>query len=552
MNARWIGVAATAIAVGAGPGWAASNASRSPSSRGQSSETQSAEAQRAAVLLASAWAALGKGDAAKAVHDAEAGTMLLPNDAGMRALLGRAYLAAGRFRSADGAFADALTLDPTLSRALVSRMLAQIALGDADGARALLAKAEGVVPDADIGLAQALLGDTEGARKRLNDAARAVGADARTRQNLGLVYALDGRWVDAVAIAEQDVPADQMPQRLRRWAMIAQMKADPAMQVGAILGVLPAADAGQPGALALAAPVAVPGPAALAVAAPSPSPSPSPSPIPASVPAEQIALAEAAPAPAPAAMVAPIVRVEASSVVTEIHPVVPSLEALVTRPVTMAAIALPDVAPALPDPVLIAEHSAPQPEPVVAVAAPVAPIPPVAAAPARVKLAVFTGQPGMRGATTTRVAPIPPTPSAKPATEISPVAATTVAKNPILLASQVSFKPAAAKALGNWAVQLGAFSSLGHREVAWRELNARAAFLSAYTPTGAGLRYGKATLYRLSVSGLPTRKDAVTLCVRIRAAGGACFVRNMSGDQPMRWALRKSDEPVKLASAERI
>ena len=52
-------------------------------------------------------------------------------------------------------------------------------------------------------------------------------------------------------------------------------------------------------------------------------------------------------------------------------------------------------------------------------------------------------------------------------------------------------------------------------------------------------------LYRLSVSGLATRKDAVSLCVRIKAAGGDCFVRNMRGDQPMRWALRaKTSERV--------
>ena len=62
----------------------------------------------------------------------------------MRALLGRTYLAAGRFRSANTAFSDALTLDPSMSRVLVSRALTQIALGDSDGARITLAKAEGI------------------------------------------------------------------------------------------------------------------------------------------------------------------------------------------------------------------------------------------------------------------------------------------------------------------------------------------------------------------------------------------------------------------------
>ena len=92
---------------------------------------------------------------------------------------------------------------------------------------------------------------------------------------------------------------------------------------------------------------------------------------------------------------------------------------------------------------------------------------------------------------------------------------------------------------GNWAVQLGAFSSERRTEIAWGRLRGRASFLNAYTPTGSGRRWGKAMLYRLSVSGLSSRAEAISLCVKIKAHGGACFVRNMSGDRPMTWALRK-------------
>ena len=94
-------------------------------------------------------------------------------------------------------------------------------------------------------------------------------------------------------------------------------------------------------------------------------------------------------------------------------------------------------------------------------------------------------------------------------------------------------------------MQLGAFSSSRRTEIAWGKLSGRAAYLSAYTPTGSGKRWGKAMLYRLSVSGLPSRKDAISLCVRIRSSGGACFVRRMSGEQPMTWALRsRTTEPA--------
>jgi hypothetical protein len=52
-------------------------------------------------------------------------------------------------------------------------------------------------------------------------------------------------------------------------------------------------------------------------------------------------------------------------------------------------------------------------------------------------------------------------------------------------------------------------------------------------------------LYRLSVSDLPTRAEATSLCVRIKASGGKCFVRNMHGDRPMTWALRtRTEQPA--------
>ncbi|KRB85721.1 hypothetical protein ASE00_02795 [Sphingomonas sp. Root710] len=457
MISRWIGVAGTAL-LAAAPAWAASDQSAQPATR------------RVASLTASAWAALGKGDAVKAVQDAEAAALLSPRDAENRLLLGRAYLAAGRFASADTAFRDALTLDPALTRASISRALAQIALGQEAAARASLMAAEGHAADADIGLALVLLGDGDNALARLNAAARSQGADARTRQNLGLAYALQGRWSEAVAIAEQDVPADMMPQRLRRWTTIAQLNADRAMQVGAILGVTPAVDQGQPEALALAAPAAAPdAPAVLAAAS------------------EPVA---------PAMLVAPVVHAESGAVVTTTSFTPPALEALAARPESAV------------------------------VQAGAQPVQAAAAVPA---VAAWAGPPRMRQS---RVIDASLPRSRK-------------AAKPVMLVSHVSLKPAPGKGAGNWAVQLGAFSSEQRTEIAWGKLSGKARFLNAYTPTGSGLRWGKATLYRLSVSGLPTRAEATSLCVRIKASGGKCFVRNMSGDRPMTWALRsRAEQPV--------
>ena len=510
MHRRWIGVAATALAVSAGPAWASGDASGIVGAK-----DDRPAAKRAAVLTASAWAALAKGDAAMAVEDAEAATLLLPADSGTRLLLGRAYLAAGRFTSAETAFGDALALEPASARAAISRSLAQIALGKVDAARASLAIAEGSAPDADIGLAEALLGEGDAARKRLDAAARAPGADARIRQNLGLVHALAGRWTDAVAVAQQDVPADLMAGRLRRWAMIAQMRSDPAMQVGAILGVLPVADAGQPVALALALQPASP-PVARVEAAPLP------------------ALAAVPTSPA-VALFAPIIRAEGGSIVTQIAHMPPSLDRLVTHPAVMPPLPIPAMAAAAEvAPVSLAALDVPAPAAVI---------------PSQVN--AMAGPPRMRAFRNAPARwaearfPVP-----KPARPIKPLVTLALAIKPVApkqvaLASQTSLKPVASKTVGSWAVQLGAFSSSRRTEIAWGKLKGKAAFMKAYTPTGSGQRWGKAMIYRLSVSGLPTRKDAVTLCLKIRDVGGSCFVRGVRGDRPMQWAARlRTDQPV--------
>ena len=56
--------------------------------------------------------ALQQGDVAGAISLAERAVEKSPTDAAFRTLLGNAYLAGGRFRSAEAAFADALAMYP--------------------------------------------------------------------------------------------------------------------------------------------------------------------------------------------------------------------------------------------------------------------------------------------------------------------------------------------------------------------------------------------------------------------------------------------------------
>jgi len=137
---------------------------------------------------------------------------------------------------------------------MISRALAQLAQGHDADARASLEQARGRVAEADLGLALAFAGARAEAIGLLEGVIRQSGGDVRTRQNLALVYGLEGRWADAGHMAARDVPADLLGDRLRRWAQIVQRGPGAAAQVQAMLGVSAVIDPGQPAGLALARP----------------------------------------------------------------------------------------------------------------------------------------------------------------------------------------------------------------------------------------------------------------------------------------------------------
>ena len=203
--------------------------------------------------------ALGRHDAAGAVAAAEQAVQLAPTESGYRLLLGQSYLEAGRFTSAGQAFGDTLTLDGGNGRAALNLALTQIATGDWQAARRTLGAHADTIPAGDRGLAMALAGDTEGAVALLTEVARSPQATAKVRQNLALAYALAGQWQAARVVATADMSPADVDARLEQWAAFAQ-PANASDQVASLLGVRPAADGGQPTALALVrpgAPVAV-------------------------------------------------------------------------------------------------------------------------------------------------------------------------------------------------------------------------------------------------------------------------------------------------------
>jgi Flp pilus assembly protein TadD len=210
----------------------------------------SSETSQALKFATRATAALTKRKPMLAVQFAEQAVVLESQNASYRALLGRAYLAAGRFASATQAFTDVLALDPADGRAALNLALAQTATGEWVAARQTLEAHAARIAPGDRGLALALAGDPASGMALLAEAARDPAATATVRQNLALVLALNGRWVEARAVASVDMSPALVDQRLVEWAAFARPD-HAAQQVASLLGVTPAEDRGQPVQLAL-------------------------------------------------------------------------------------------------------------------------------------------------------------------------------------------------------------------------------------------------------------------------------------------------------------
>ena len=277
--------------------------------------------ERAAANAAKAREALEKGRAADAVSLAEAAVAMQPHDASYRALLGQSYLKAGRFSSAEAAYGDTLKLAPGNARAALNLALAQIAGGHFDAAQQTLEANHALIDPTDRGLALALAGDPETGVQVLLAATRSPDATAKTRQNLGLAFALAGHWIEARSMAGVDLSPADADQRVMQWATFA--KPDHASdQVATLLGVTPVKDPGQPVALALNASV----PVAVAKVEPVQVSQP----VPATVPAAAPVVAASAPAAAPSPVAPKIIFAPRVEVVQAVPPAIPYKRPVVT------------------------------------------------------------------------------------------------------------------------------------------------------------------------------------------------------------------------------
>mgnify|MGYP002776998132 CR=1 FL=1 len=185
------------------------------------------------------------------VMHAEAAVLAAPRDAAARSALGEAYLEAGRFRSASATFAEAVELGDTAARTIINLVLAQIGAGDNDAAAATLNTHVDALDPADYGFAIALAGRAEHGAHILKNQLRMGNNTPKVRQNLAYAFALAGDWRSARLMAAEDVPADQLGDRMMQWAAMAH-PTQGQLRVASLLEVRPGADPGQPVALALA------------------------------------------------------------------------------------------------------------------------------------------------------------------------------------------------------------------------------------------------------------------------------------------------------------
>ena len=207
-------------------------------------------APSSAMSAAEAQAALAQGKGDKAVTLAEAAVLASPRDGATRALLGAAYIEAGRFVSAATALKDAMQLGDISGRTVLTTSLTLSALGRYAEAQTLLARYERNLDPADYGLAITLAGSPQQGVEVLSNALRFGSNTSKLRQNLAYAFALKGDWRSARLVAAQDLAADKLDARLGEWAQMA-MPQMATQRVAALLGVTARADEGQPAQLAL-------------------------------------------------------------------------------------------------------------------------------------------------------------------------------------------------------------------------------------------------------------------------------------------------------------
>ena len=442
-----------------------------------------------------------RGRAERALRYAEEAVAFAPTDPAHRTMLGQVYMASGRFSSAVESFAAARELGAVDARTIVGHALSLVAVGRSADAVALLDANMSTIPASDYGLALALAGEGQRGALVLIDVARAADATARDRQNLALAMAAAGRWMEAQLIAAQDVGGAVASERVQQWAAMLQA-GDPRLRIAGVIGASPVEDPGMPVRLALNG-------RTQAVAVLATTDDPAPLGLYAPAPPVEVAAADGQRAETPAPVEVAMADIPAA-------PTAPAQPAEVATPAEQPSFVERAVAAVVPDAVVeVAEQA------LTFISIPV--IQPL-------RNAVQSSMASLRG-------------EARTPARAARVAATDTPRN---TARDVQAPRGPVRTSG-WAVQLGAYDSVGVARDAWSRLARQHAALGARDGVSTVANVRGRTFYRLAATGFTNRAEAMTACAAVARNGGNCFVRQIDGSERVQWASRQTRTQVAAA-----
>jgi Flp pilus assembly protein TadD len=202
-------------------------------------ERYRANPKDADVALAYGQALRATGQRAQAVAVLEQATISHPGNKALLAGYGRALADNGNFQQAFDILTRAHTPDNPDWRILSVQGTVLDQLGRHDEARNYYASALKIVPDepsvlSNLGLSYVLSKDLPTAEETLRRAYASTRADARVRQNLGLVVGLQGRFAEAESIVKADLPPDEAAANVAYLKQMLSRKDNPRAAAGTI------------------------------------------------------------------------------------------------------------------------------------------------------------------------------------------------------------------------------------------------------------------------------------------------------------------------------
>jgi Flp pilus assembly protein TadD len=210
-------------------------------------ELYRANPKDADAALAYGQALRATGQRAQAVAVLEQASIAHPGNKALLAVFGRALADNGDFQQAFDVLSRAHSPDNPDWRILSVQGTVLDQLGRHDEARRYYASALKIVPGepsvlSNLGLSYVLSKELPKAEETLRQAYGSARADARVRQNLGLVVGLQGRFAEAESIVKADLPPDEAAANVAYLKQMLSRKDNP--RAGA--GTMPMASLSRP------------------------------------------------------------------------------------------------------------------------------------------------------------------------------------------------------------------------------------------------------------------------------------------------------------------